>query len=276
MSLVCYRLQELEWDTNFFGVKMGEIQLELKSDGSNFSETALRRTMEVARKRNFHFLLCQFDTSHQEISHVLTNNGAAIGDVLVTLALDLSKIPPVPSSPKYEVIKAVYTDLPEIVQIASESFRKYSRFYQDARFDADKVSQFYPSWVAESFMTDGKTYVIKEQNKVVGFIALQMKPGEKTVIITLIAIDISRRGHGLGQALIEWVIAYAVEQGMTRIQVGTQINNLPAVRLYEKNGFQLISAKYRFHIWLGPVGKLQQISKGYNESAVGRVHSKNT
>jgi dTDP-4-amino-4,6-dideoxy-D-galactose acyltransferase len=250
MSATYYQLHELNWDTEFFGSKMGEIQLDFDEEEYDFSEAIWRRTLEVARKQNFQFLLCQFDTRYQEITTILSTLGASIGDVLLTFRCDLSQ--PLNISEKSEQIhicKAVQADLPEIIEIAANSFT-YSRFFQDPRFDEIKVQQFYPNWISDSFMTIEKVYVLKEQNEIQGFISMQTKPDQKRAVISLVAVRSTRRSQGIGQALINWVIQNYAEQGFREIQVGTQVNNYSAIRLYEKNGFRLIHAKYRFHIWL--------------------------
>ena len=266
MKGIGYPLHELDWDTRFFGAKMGEVQLDFAGADFNFSEILWRRTLANARKEHYRFLLCQFCTSHQEIAVILIRHGATVGDVLITLDRDLDQpgvIQPVPSG--YTVARADLNDLPAILTIASYSF-EYSRFFRDGHFSAERVRQFYPSWIRESFQSKEEVFVLKESSKVIGFISLQLNPVTSELIIRLIAVDQAERCKGLGQILIGRAEQYALEHKAKRMLVGTQVNNIPAIRLYEKNGFRLSSAKYRFHIWMKP--EVEQAT-GNRQQAIG-------
>ena len=45
------------------------------------------------------------------------------------------------------------------------------------------------------------------------------------------------RGTGIGKKLLERVMAWAVEQGATRIKLWVTVGNSPATKLYESSGF---------------------------------------
>ena len=54
-----------------------------------------------------------------------------------------------------------------------------------------------------------------------------------------IAVDARRRRAGVGRALIDRAVAWAVERGLPGIRAETQSNNVPACKLYESCGFRL-------------------------------------
>ena len=54
-----------------------------------------------------------------------------------------------------------------------------------------------------------------------------------------IAVDARARRAGVGRALIEHAVAWAVERGLKWIRAETQGNNVPACKLYEACGFRL-------------------------------------
>ena len=142
-----YQIQYLDWDTKFFGAKMGEVMLDLENPGFRFSENIWKRTIDFARDESYQFLFCQLNAVYQDISAVLLKQGAALGDVLITLALNLtgnienmrSKFKPAASSQQF--CEASTDDLPAIIDIAVNSFI-HSRFFQDPRFDITKARQF--------------------------------------------------------------------------------------------------------------------------------------
>ena len=54
-----------------------------------------------------------------------------------------------------------------------------------------------------------------------------------------IAVDARRRRAGVGRALIDRAVAWAVERRLPGIRAETQSNNVPACKLYEACGFRL-------------------------------------
>ena len=54
-----------------------------------------------------------------------------------------------------------------------------------------------------------------------------------------IAVDARLRRCGIGRALIDRAVAWAVERGLTGVRAETQCNNVPACKLYESSGFHL-------------------------------------
>lgn len=268
MAETSYTIRELPWDTELFGIKMGEVLLNLDNHENTFTPDKLRNTLELARQHSYTFLLCQLDAHCQEITASLVSQGAKIGDTLVTLELNLKELPEgsVPAAatvvsedtvgvsvlPKRQIIAACPGDLPVICHIAAESF-SHSRIFQDTRFDPTKARHFYPKWIQDSFGTIERIYILKDitsNNNISGFISLQYHEDVRRIVIRLIAVDQNQRGSGYGQAMMDWLIREAITKGFQRIQVGTQTSNAAALHLYEKNGFRPIGTKHRFHIWL--------------------------
>ena len=54
-----------------------------------------------------------------------------------------------------------------------------------------------------------------------------------------IAVDARRRRAGVGRALMDRAITWAVERGLAGVRLETQSNNVPACRFYESCGFHL-------------------------------------
>ena len=54
-----------------------------------------------------------------------------------------------------------------------------------------------------------------------------------------IAVDARRRRAGVGRALIDRAVAWAVERGLPGVRAETQSNNVPACKFYESCGFRL-------------------------------------
>lgn len=80
-------------------------------------------------------------------------------------------------------------------------------------------------------MTDG--------DEVVGYITLRTPADDPTELrLGFVIVDDSKRGRGLGKALVEMAVSYAFEQlAATKVSLGVFDNNPSAIRCYEAAGF---------------------------------------
>jgi [ribosomal protein S18]-alanine N-acetyltransferase len=79
---------------------------------------------------------------------------------------------------------------------------------------------------------------------VCGYIVISVK-GERAELIS-ITVDPSERGKGIASALIKSARRRLLLRGLSRFSLTVKCGNLPAIRLYEKFGFQRLrrSPKY--------------------------------
>jgi len=86
-------------------------------------------------------------------------------------------------------------------------------------------------------------YVIKKENKVIGYCMYYLKPSfsdrrlKKESVIYSIAIARECRHRGFGRKLLEESIKEMKLNKVSAIFLYVNINNTPAVKLYEKTGF---------------------------------------
>ncbi len=86
-------------------------------------------------------------------------------------------------------------------------------------------------------------YVIKNQDKVIGYCIYYLKPAfssrgfEKRSVIYSIAIDSKFRNRGFGRKLLEESISEMKLNRVLSIILYVNVNNTPAIKLYEKTGF---------------------------------------
>jgi ribosomal protein S18 acetylase RimI-like enzyme len=128
-------------------------------------------------------------------------------------------------------------------KIARDNFI-YSRFHLDPLIDNDIASQVKQNWVKNYFSGKrGDEMVLALLNdKPVGFLQLIIK--DMDLFIDLIGVDKKAQGKGLASAMINYAEKNIIH---TCIKVGTQIGNLPSIKLYQKLGFVLTGSDYVFH-----------------------------
>lgn len=87
----------------------------------------------------------------------------------------------------------------------------------------------------------GKIWFAKQDGKIAGFAAVQVKQDEDEAIqhlyVSDLAVTAGQRGRGLGRMLLEKCEEYAHGLGMKYMRNGSLVSNPGAARLYEGYGF---------------------------------------
>lgn len=131
---------------------------------------------------------------------------------------------------KENIVPIDETMLPEILRIQAEGFNGK---------DQEKLLK-YSKKLREIF------YVIKDQDRIAGYCIYYLKPEisfkglKKKSVVYSIAIDKKFRGMGYGRKLLEESIKEMKANGISSILLYVNVNNTPAIKLYEKMGFQTI------------------------------------
>ena len=102
-----------------------------------------------------------------------------------------------------------------------------------------------------SLVRDGATFVAIENGELAGVVAVNHDlghdygplpwlvdaPDEEVAAIHLLAVRAGYRGQGLSRKLLHACLDGAREQGMRTARLDATANNLPAIALYESEGF---------------------------------------
>jgi dTDP-4-amino-4,6-dideoxy-D-galactose acyltransferase len=227
----------LPWDSNHFGFPIGRIL------PTSLSYASLSRALagaEAAGTRCLYWLSDPDDSQVADGERV----GFKVVDVRVELIARLAsqKVSRIAATTIREVGES---DLVPLKALASTSHRN-TRFYRDGSFPTDRADQLYAEWIEKSFQ-DPKQEVLASgpAGQPSGYIASGVSDDGHGVI-GLIAVDESRRGTGLGSALVSAAMGRLAQQGIEQVTVVTQGDNQPAHRLYNALGF---SERSRF-VWL--------------------------
>ena len=93
--------------------------------------------------------------------------------------------------------------------------------------------------------TKSRAMTMCDGNEIVGYITLRIPaddPSEQR--IGFVIVDDSKRGLGLGKALVDMATDYAFRKlGATKISLGVFENNPSAIRCYEAAGFHRVSGQ---------------------------------
>lgn len=131
-----------------------------------------------------------------------------------------------------------------VLEIAGSAFR-YSRFHLDPQIGLPLAHLIKREWIRNYALRKrgDLMLVARDKGRIVGFLAPLTSHG--TAVIDLVAVATDAHGKGAGSVL---TAGFANRyRGMPRI-VGTQVANVPSIRLYNKLGFQLQRSSYVLHL----------------------------
>jgi dTDP-4-amino-4,6-dideoxy-D-galactose acyltransferase len=139
-------------------------------------------------------------------------------------------------------------DAAAIEEIAGHCFT-FSRFHLDPAIGLARASEVKRQWARNACRgRSSAVYIARRQNDVVGFLAVLEgeSDGRKDAIIDLVGVDSGHQGQGAGRALSRMFVDQWRGRA-DRLRVGTQISNIPAMRLYETIGFRVTETSYVLH-----------------------------
>jgi len=87
-------------------------------------------------------------------------------------------------------------------------------------------------------------YKAAEQEKLVGFIAVDLRRSQQTAWIATLAVLPNYRNSGIGSTLIQII---EEEVNLPKINLSVRQSNQPAIQLYQKHGYQQIDIWKKYY-----------------------------
>lgn len=207
-----YKIEKLEWDSNHFGISIGNL---------NFDEES---NIEI---NQYDTIFAKIETTRFDIIEKLENEKFCLKNILIVfsgenLAGEISS--------NIEILEK--NKLQQVLKLCENTFLE-SHFYKNKNFSEEKINKLYQKWVTNKFTLGQQIYIFIEKDEVLGF--LLEKKDRNEVSIDLIAVKKEKRGQKIGEKLINFFIKKNKDKKMF---VGTQITNKQAIRLYERLGFR--------------------------------------
>ena len=226
----------LAWDSDFFGLRIG------RADVASKEESVMLASQANSLKNSF-------DLIYVFARHGLAfsgENAALVDEKTVYVLTDIPSLEADDNLMVWDYKKGVTDDLLHLALTSG----KYSRFRLDNRFPVGSYERLYSRWMEQSvnqaMATEVFCYMIEDTPK--GLVTLDRKDGVGT--IGLVAIHEDYQHQGVGSTMMQHVISYSKKKQIEKLIVVTQLDNIPACRLYEKNGFKVQSVTDVWHWWL--------------------------
>jgi len=234
-------LQELPWDSEFFGFRVGKLQ---ESD-QPVSTLDLLAQMKASGYRLIYWDSTsprdELDCYHVIDQVLLEADQPSITDS------DLR-------STSFTVTERPKSDPDsQLIDLALEAGWS-SRFRVDPGFSEDQFRRMYETWIRRSCMHEIADCVltVDDGRNCAGFLSLSLR--SDCAHVTLIAVSPKYRQQGVGRLLLKEAACYSAERGYSRMRVVTQSNNLAALRLYEGCGFRPLEVRHWYHFWVDDCG----------------------
>lgn len=126
-----------------------------------------------------------------------------------------------------------WTDIPALAALEQELFA------DDAWSEA--------TWWAELAERPRRSYVLEEGpgGQVLGYAGLDL--GGEVADVMTVAVAPAAQGRGLGRALLAELVARARADHAAHLMLEVRADNKPARKLYEHNGFELLTVRRRYY-----------------------------
>lgn len=216
----------LEWDTNFFGYKIGETQGLPDFDEAISENYKLLYVKSKTPVPKLELRNCFYD--HRIIHRKELTKPTEIEDVISLKGSPLT---------------------PDLINLAYEAGH-VSRYKRDPQFKNDEFKKLYKEWIQNSLSGKmaNEVFGYFENEKCLGFITVKIKDTEAS--IGLLVIDPTAQGRGLATVLTRAAESYAQSCGAKYLFVATQATNTNACRFYIKNGYNEYNEELIYHVWI--------------------------
>jgi len=256
LGLACWT--RLGWDSDQLGVPAGKIDFLVASGGYEEAlgrkSSLLRNVIEECRLRGIRYLTARVSAGELSTIHALGQAGFDLVDGILTFSARLSEASRQPVNNDLEVRLFHSRDLEQMLAIARTAYT-LDRFHADRTLPPGVADRLYAAWVRRSCSGQEADAVVvaARRGRVLGYVTCKLRrdvgAGGKPPVgsIVLVATAEEARGQGVASAALQGALDWFRDQGVETVEVGTQMQNVAACRLYERYGFKMarMSLTYR-------------------------------
>lgn len=243
------KLEPDAWLSEIFGYGVFRVTISNPGDVLISSVAQVREALCANAEGGPAFFYAKIPARQVEPMLVLTRGGFSAVDVNVILRREPPSQPAISKEQKILVRNHRPEDQGDTLAIAASCF-VYSRFHLDPQIPTALANRVKRAWVDSYFQgRRGERLLVAVQNgQVVGFLAVlnRRTHNASECIIDLVGVNPTHQGRGVGRKLVEHFINDSVGRDIV-LTVGTQVANIPSIRLYESCGFRMADATYVLH-----------------------------
>lgn len=224
----------LQWDSSFFCLRIGKAEIYSVDDIENL------QSLELELKNQYD-LIYIFNYINRKVDF------ATLVDVKVDYAKTIEH-------KEFNTHVHSYNNDSCTEQLYRLSLisGQYSRYNLDKNFPKGSYESLYRRWIEQSVcknLADDVLVYIDESIEC-GMVTYRINIDYNTARIGLVAVDEAIQGKGIGSSLVSSLENLLNKQGIDKLYVSTQEDNIKACKWYEKNGFCIDSKVEIYHWWI--------------------------
>lgn len=246
-------IKYLEWDSNIFNKKIGIFSVCYGRLQKDTYKLIMNEVDKFCKEEAFECIFAKANVYDYSTMHILENSGYNLMDSIVTFKTKLNLEEITDINDKYTITLLNESDIEDVVNIIDNLY-SYGRFFEDENLDNDRANELYKKWIINEIRNINVDVIgINDNDKLLGFMSCKYqvnKDDEVEGVISLVGIDNSYQGLGIGKILMNSVLNHFKNKDTKDVYVGTQINNTSAMNFYISNGFRITSSINNFHKWI--------------------------
>ena len=252
-----WKVDDFDW--GIFGFRVAKIT-EIDSSGTAKALSGRIETLKKELVKNkVAYATHRVLANNFPMIHALEQAGFILIDGLISLSLDLSSMEPKKkgfkaNQPGGLIREAKKSDLSELKEITTN-------LYSNTRITNDpltrgRANEYYKKWIENSVNGSAADAVLvwEADDEILGYVTLQKKVLEGTARrgsapegqIPLIGVSEQARGKGIGSKLLNAAFAKFKKWGVKKVNIDTQMGNIPALRAYQGVGFKISDSHLTF------------------------------
>lgn len=224
----------LQWDSDFFGIRIGKADIKTENDIIFLIENSL-------------LLKNQFDLVYLFSEDQYENERWTLVDQKVTLFDTTEKTT---KTSLLNVVpycgKTVTNDLLNLALISGE----HSRYKKDLRFPELSYERLYSKWIENSVNRTIADVILcyYEGKEIKGMVTVRIV--NKIGQVGLFAVSPECQNKGIGTALYIATVEWLRNRNINYLQIATQATNQQGMNFYKRNNMTVYSITNIYHWWL--------------------------
>lgn len=230
--------RRLPWDTDFFGIPIGTVDL------TGLDDDTIRAVDADARAAGIRCLYGSLDSDEGQRLTDVQDLGYRFVDAATTFDLQLSE----PEIPLPEGVTTRVGTVDDVEQVDPIAVRMadWSRFAADPRFGLEQAERLQRAWLDRAVdpgAVDHSLLVAEVDGEIVAFIGWISEPRPRVD-----AVGTTRRGSGAARRLIQEARIMAGDQPLLGGPIAAR--NVAALRYVSHCAYRVCEVRYLYHRWL--------------------------
>lgn len=231
--------QQLDWDTDFFGVPIGRLTVEEGVDAD-----AVRAAEGEAREAGLLCLYLSLDPADYQTTYLVQTLGYRFLEASVNFELRADAV--VPGASADCLIRAGTVDDLPALDASLVRMAPWSRYAVDPRFGLDAAVRVHRAWIERAARCETGERDLRVAEDGSGIVAFASRNRLPRPMIDTIAT--TAPGAGAAQALVVDGQRWAAPDPVLGGWIASR--NIASTRFVEQCGYRMAEVRYQFHRWL--------------------------